>query len=83
MPDIPLWLSFHGEPRDEVGLDEVRNRLRDLDIHYLKWWSREICVSVELPAGGDCEATLNAIVIQLECIARLIDPDGPTYRKDT
>ncbi|MCY3939232.1 MAG: hypothetical protein OXG22_12860 [Chloroflexi bacterium] len=36
---------------------------------------------IDLPAGADRNATLDAIVAQLECIANLIDPSGPTYRE--
>ena len=32
-----------------------------------------------LPVGADHDKTLDSIVTQLERIAELIDPEGPTY----
>ena len=77
MPDKPLWLSFSG---DFGELEEVRNRLKDVAETGLDWRSKEVYLPIVLPAGADRDKTLDSIVAQLECIAALIDPNGPTYR---
>lgn len=83
MPDKPLWLSFyipnHPNHRSRVGLDEIRSKLGDLGTPGLEWRPDEICIPIELPAGADQETTLAAAVSALEHIAKLIDPQGPTY----
>ena len=73
----PLWLRFWS------GNDpEVRVKLGELVEPGLKWLRPDFSLPVELPAGADCEATLKAIVAKLECIAEIIDPNGPTYPRD-
>ncbi len=79
----PLWLHFYeeGALRIKVNLEQVRSRLEGRLETKLTWRSDdEVYLPVELPRGADREKTLNAIVAQLERIARLIDPEGPTYR---
>ena len=79
MPDKPLWLSFYSST-SQVGLDETRSRLGDVeDLQSFEWIPNQICLSVDLPVGADQEATLAAAVSRLEHIAKLIDPQGPTY----
>ena len=78
MPDKPLWLSFY-RSTPQVGLDEIRSRLGDVDLQSFEWRPNEICIPIELPVGADQEATLAAAVSRLEHVAKLIDPQGPTY----
>lgn len=81
MPDKPLWLSFSkfSGSTPQVGLDEVRSRLGDVETRNFEWIPNQICLSVDLPVGADQEKTLNTAVSRLEHIAKLIDPQGPTY----
>ena len=73
----PLWLRFWS------GNDpEVRARLGELVEPGLEWIRPDFSLSVDLPMGADCEATRDAIVSKVECIAKIIDPNGPTYRGD-
>ena len=82
MPDKPLWLCFSGDYDVDIGvnLEEVRNRLKGVAEPVLKWRSGQVHLPIVLAAGADSDKTLNAIVGQLECIARLIDAKGPTYQ---
>ena len=41
----------------------------------------DVCVPVVLPEGGDRSVTLEAMVSELERIAEMIGPHGPTYRE--
>ena len=83
MPDKPLWLWFYREPADSVSVEAVRSSLGSLAEPGLDWLSGDVCVPIVLPAGADREATLDAIVAELERIAKLIDPNGPTYPEST
>ena len=80
MPGKPLWLSFYGDEVDvSVKLEEVRSRLKDMTTG-LEWRSGEVCLPIVLPEGADRDNAQDAIVAQLERIAEIIDPQGPTYR---
>ena len=79
MPDKPLWLMFYPVKKPRVGLDEIRSKLGDLGTPGLEWRPDEIWIPIELPVGADQEATLAAAVSALEHVAKLIDPQGPTY----
>ena len=83
MPDKPLWLWLYGEPDDRVGMEEVRSTLGTKARSGLEWRPGNVCLPVALPDAADSEATLDAIVRELERIAKLIDPNGPTYRSST
>ena len=80
MPDRRLWLWFHGESDRyaTVSAETVRGSLGDR-AESLEWLGEDVCVPIALPVGADREATLDAIVAELESIAELIDPNGPTY----
>ena len=82
----PLWLWFWRGSSDssrKVRFDEVREKLGTLAEPGLEWLSQdEFCISINLPAAGDCEATLSTIVAELERIAKIIDPYVPTYHRD-
>lgn len=81
VPDKQLWLSFYNDS-GRVTLDEVRVKMagRAESQPGLLSWMR-VNVSIPLLQDVPREATLNAIVTELESIAKLIDPTGPTYRK--
>jgi len=78
MPDRPLWLWFYGDPADSVSVEEIRNALGSKAGIGLESYPG-VCVPIGLPEGVDRSATLEAIVAELECIAEIIDPSGPTY----
>ena len=80
--DKPLWLWLYGASDDKVSMKKVSSVLKGKDEPGLEWQRGDVCVPIDLPAGADKDATLEAIVAKLECVARLIDPEGPTYRKD-
>ena len=79
-----LWLWFwnSSNPRSSVGLEEVRDKLGALAEPGLEWLPKDVCVPIDLPAGAGRKATLDAIVAELERIAKIIDPYVPTYRRD-
>ena len=74
--DKPLWLRFW-----RGNLPEVRVKLGELGEPELKWIRPDFSLPIDLPECADCEATLEAIVAKVECVAKVIDPDGPTYRR--
>ena len=39
----------------------------------------DYCVPLEMPPGADDEERIASVAAQLEEIAQLIDPSGPTY----
>ena len=86
MPERPLWLHFYEEGTDgiSVNLEQVRSRLEGcLETKLSLRGDDAVYLPIDLPPGADRDETLNAIVAQLERIARLIDPEGPTYRQIT
>ena len=82
MPSNSLWLQFPGdyEVGVRVTLEEVGSRLKNRAKAGLGWRGDDVYLPIELPVGTDRDAAVAAIVAQLEGIAALIDPDGPTYR---
>ena len=74
MPEKPVWLAFYNDPDAAVIRETVRSRLGDLAEPGFVWGSDYTCVPIALPAGADTEATLDAIVAEVERIAKLIDP---------
>ena len=81
MPDRPLWLWFYGDPSANVSVEEVRSTLGSKAGPGLESCPGDVCVPIVLPVAADRSATLEAIVAELECIAEIIDPHGPTYRE--
>ncbi len=83
MPETPLWLCFYydSDDRAPVSAAEVRTRLGDKVYPgtELQRWA-EVMVPINLRPGVDLRSARDAIVTELESIAKLIDPDGPTYR---
>ncbi len=80
MPEIPLWLAFY-DGNTDVSATEVRTRLGDkvYSGSELQDWA-EVIVPITLRAGIDLRSARDAIIAKLESIARIIDPDGPTYQ---
>ena len=81
MPDRPLWLWFYGDPTASVSVEEVRSALGSRAGPGLEWCPGDVCVPIVVPVAADRKATLEAIVAELERIAEIIDPRGPTYRE--
>ncbi len=81
LEDNPLWVSFQHDDSASVDSEAVRSSLGKLAEPGLKWRSKEVCVPIVLPVAADRESTLDAMISELERIAKLIDPDGPTYRQ--
>ena len=81
MPDRPLWLWFFGDPTGSVSVEEVRSALGSRARPGLESCPGDVCVPIVLPVAADRKAILEAMVAELECIAEIIDPDGPTYRE--
>ena len=78
-----LWLWFWDSPNPGrlVDFDEVQEKLGALAEPGLEWLSPDISVPIDLPAGAGRKATLDALVAELERIAKIIDPYVPTYRR--
>ena len=81
MPEKPVWLAFYNDPNAFISQEKVRSRLGALAEPGFVWGSGYTCVPIAVPGGVDTDATLDAIVDEVERIAKLIDPDGPTYQK--
>ena len=82
-PGKHFWVAFMNESKAPIGVEVVRSRLGDLVEPGFVWGGdRYACVPIALPDGADTEATCDPVVAVLVRIARLIDPDGPTYRDD-
>ena len=79
-PDRPLWLWFYRDPNASVGLEAVGISFVRSEEREVEHRSGEILLPILLPTAADHQATLDAMVTQLERIAKLIDPEGPTYR---
>jgi len=79
-PDKPLWLWFYDDPSASVNMEEVRSALGSKAEPGLESCPGDVCVPIILPEGADRRATLEAIVAELESIAKIIAPNGPTYR---
>ena len=83
MPETPLWLCFYYDSDDRAPVSAAEVRIRLGDKVYpgteLKGWG-EVLVPITLRAGVDLQSARDAIVAELESIAKIIDPDGPTYQ---
>ena len=82
MPDTPLILSFwRGKIAPyQVSLDEVRRRLEGVGQPGLGRRRHEVWVPLALPPDAGLAPARHAVADELKRIARLIDPDGPTYQ---
>ena len=81
MPDRRLWLWFYGDPADSVNTREIRRILDSEAEPGAEWSPGVVCVPVLVPGVADRDMILEAVVTDLERIAELLDPGGPTYRK--
>lgn len=79
-PDRPLWLWFFVDSTASVSMEEVRSALGSEAGPGLESCPGDVCVPIDLPVAADRRATLDAMVAEMERIAAVIDPDGPTYR---
>ena len=82
MPDTPLRLSFwRGKTAPyQVSLDEVRQRLEGEGQPGKGRRSHEVWVPLALPPDAGLAPARHAVADEIKRIARLIDPDGPTYQ---
>lgn len=81
----PLWLWFWENTSDQhssVGFDEVRDKLRASAEPGLEWLPNDVCIPIDLPAGLGRKAMLDAMVAELERVAKTIDPYVPTYHRE-
>ena len=81
MPAPTLWLTINSNDSGFLSRDVARARLGDTAESREEWhgWM-DIAVPISVPHSVDTNATIEHIVAEMESIARLIDPDGPTYR---
>ena len=81
----PLWLRLRhsSDSCKSVDMEDVRARWDALDKPESKWLSRHVHLPIDLPASADCEATLHAVVAEVERIAKIIRPDGPPVSCDS
>ena len=81
---IPFCLTFgaFGAAPARVPTDVVRDRVASLERPDAGGIIGGLWLPIYAPAGAGNEAAVHAIVGQLVKIGLLIDPDGPTYRKD-
>lgn len=78
-PNKPLWVWFLRDSNASVGVNAVGDELYRSNEPESDSRSREILLPIALPEAADRQTTLDAIVSELERIARIIDPCGPTY----
>ena len=77
----PLWLAFNGNGK--VTMAQLRCRLADFALKEpIEWETNygDFCIPIPIPPGADNDTALNSTVAQLTQIAKLIDPNGPTYK---
>ena len=77
----PLWLGLRNSAKITTAKLDCRLASLDEPIE-LETTSTHFCAHITIPPNADSDTALNAIVAQLTQIAQLIDPTGPTYRKD-
>ena len=79
-PDRSLWLLFWHEENARLSVDDAASRLELAGESELEWRGKEAFLPMVMPARTDGQATVDGIVAELERIARILDPEGPTYR---
>ena len=83
---IPFCLTFgkYGGVSNPAlaTTDEVRDRVVSLERPDVGGIIGGLWLPLYIPADAGNEAAIHAIVSQMAKIGLLIDPDGPTYRKD-
>ena len=82
MPDTPLILSFWRGRKSpyQVSLDEVRQRLEGEGQPGMGRRRHEVWVPIALPPDAGLAPARYAVADELKRIARLIDPNVPTYK---
>ena len=80
-PDRPLWLRFGYYASAPTSTEQVRGILKGMDEEGWDLNGAQISMPITLPTGADHDTTLGTIVAQMERIAKIIDPNGPTYQK--
>ena len=80
-PDRPLWLCFYGDTTAGLSVEEIRSTLGSEAGPGLESCPGDVCVPIDLPVAADRRVTLEAMVAEIERIAEIIDPHGPTYRE--
>lgn len=78
-PERYLWLWFWHEENAKLSVDNVARLLGQAGESELEWRGSEVLLPIVLPEDADDQTTVNSIVAELERIARLFDPEGPTY----
>ena len=84
-PEKVLWLVFSDYQADpvRVKLEEVRSRLAGIAENSHPWGDEGIALSIDLPTAMTTKQLLDHVVVQLEHIAGLVDPEGPTYQSES
>ena len=80
-PDRSLWLCFWNEPNAKLSVDDAASLLDQAGESELERRGTEAFLPMVMPASTDGQATVDGIVAELERIARILDPEGPTYRE--
>lgn len=78
-PEKSFWLWFWNEEDAKLSVEDVERLLDQAGEADLEWRGTEVLLPIVLPADADGQMTVNTIVAELERIARILDPDGPTY----
>ena len=79
-PDRSHWLWFWDERNARLAVEDVARLLDQAGEAEWEWRGTDVFLPMVTPAGTDSQATVDTIVAELERIARLLDPDGSTYR---
>ena len=80
-PDRSLWLLFWHEENAKLSVDDAARLLDKAGESELEWRGKEAFLPMVMPARTDGQATVDGIVAELERVARILDPEGPTYRE--
>ena len=78
-PERSLWLWFWHEENAKLAVEDVARILDQAGESEFEWRGSEVLLPIVLPEDADDQTTVNSIVAELERIARLLDPEGPTY----
>ena len=80
-PERSLWLCFWNEPNAKLSVDDAASLLDQAGESELERRGTEAFLPMVVPTGTHGQTTVDGIVAELERIARILDPDGPTYRE--